>query len=201
MTDLLVLGSVDIALLPHALHHLTGLPAWNLASMVTCSVHAERIRWRRHLNPLLGRVRVHWRGKEQGQQTFDNKTTNLMIHTNQKQASSLRFNLSLYCLYCLMNLHCYNGTTCLCLLRRCGRGEGHQRHGGLSLGSRHLVATRVDGSAVGGPHRGHNRDVWLGYQHQACWVHHPHTTCTYRDGMFRRQTSQNQSSQLYFSNR
>ncbi|TNN77002.1 hypothetical protein EYF80_012848 [Liparis tanakae] len=44
---------------------------------------------------------------------------------------------------------------------RCGRGEGHQRHGGLSLGSRHLVATRVDGSAVGGPHRGHSGDVLI----------------------------------------
>lgn len=60
--DSLVLGSVDIALLPHALHHLTGKTAWNLASMVTCSVHAERITWWRHLNPLLGRVRVHWGG-------------------------------------------------------------------------------------------------------------------------------------------
>lgn len=43
-TDLLVLGSVDIALLPDALHHLTGLPPWNLAPMVTCCIHSERIR-------------------------------------------------------------------------------------------------------------------------------------------------------------
>lgn len=70
--------------------------------------------------------------------------------------------------------------TCGRLLGWSGRGEGHQSHGGLSLGCRHLVATRVDSGALGGPHRGRNGDVWLGYQDQACWVHHPYTTCTHR---------------------
>lgn len=44
-------------------HHLSGQPAWNLSSVVTCSVHAERVRWWRDLYPLLGRVSVHYRVK------------------------------------------------------------------------------------------------------------------------------------------
>lgn len=62
-------------------------------------------------------------------------------------------------------INIYAAITCRSLLGWSGRGEGHQRHGGLSLGCRHLVATRVDSSALGGPHRGRNGDVWLGYQY------------------------------------
>lgn len=63
--NLLVLSSVDVALLPDALNHLTGHPAWNLATMVTGAVNTESIHCHRQPHPLLCRVRVNYRKKEE----------------------------------------------------------------------------------------------------------------------------------------
>lgn len=88
-----------------------------------------------------------------------------------------------------LNFHC--PLTCVCLLGWRGRGEGHQWHGRLSLGSRHLVTTRVDGSAVRRPHRGHDGYIWLGYKHQAGWVDHTHPTYANKKHIWCLTTKQN----------
>lgn len=59
---ILVLGSVNIALLPDSLHHLAGKPAGDLASVMTAAVHIKGAWHSWEFHPFLGRLRNCNRG-------------------------------------------------------------------------------------------------------------------------------------------